>query len=48
MGLQHQLDAKVNELEALLNSELHSQLGVSQTLVTRLSAEEMAALMVRL
>jgi hypothetical protein len=48
MGLQHQLDAKVKELEALLNSELHSQLGIGQNLVTRLKAEEMAALKVRL
>jgi hypothetical protein len=48
MGLQQQLDAKVKELEALLNSELHSQLGISQNLVTRLKAEEMAAFKVRL
>jgi hypothetical protein len=48
VGLQHQLDAKVKEMEALLNSELHSQLGVSQNLFTRLKTEEMAALKVRL
>ncbi|XP_033609685.1 A-kinase anchor protein 9 isoform X6 [Cryptotermes secundus] len=44
MGLQQQLAVKAKELEALLNSELHSQLGISQNLVTRLKAEEMAAL----
>jgi hypothetical protein len=48
MGLQQQLDSKVKELESLLNSELHSHLGISQTLVTRLKAEETAALKVRL
>jgi hypothetical protein len=48
MGLQQQLDVKVKELKALLNSELHSQLGISQNLVTRLKAEELAALKVRL
>jgi alpha-D-ribose 1-methylphosphonate 5-triphosphate synthase subunit PhnG len=47
MGLQHQLDAKVKELESLLNSELHSQLGVNQNLASRLKTEEIAALKVR-
>jgi hypothetical protein len=46
MSMQQQLDAKTEELEALLSSELHSQLGISQNLVTRLEAEGMAAMKV--
>jgi hypothetical protein len=48
MDMQQQLDAKVKELEALLNSKLYTQLGISQDLVTRLEAEEMSVIEVRL
>jgi replicative DNA helicase len=46
MGIQQQLDARVKELEALLNSELHSQLGISQNLVTGLETEGVTAVKV--
>jgi hypothetical protein len=46
MGIQQQLDARVKELEALLNSELHSQLGISQNLVTGLETEGVTAIKV--